>query len=128
MRAIDTNVVVRLITRDDPRQATAAESIVKGGAWLSVIALAETAWVLDSVYEFSRKQLIAALEMLLDHEHIVVDQPAIVERAIAVFRSRPRVTFSDCLLIELARQAGCLPLSTFDRDLARLESAELISS
>lgn len=128
MRAIDTNVVVRLITRDDHRQVTAAESLVKEGAWLSVIALAEIAWVLDSVYEFNRRQLTAALEMLLDHQQIVVDQPAIVERAIEVFRSRSRVTFSDCLLLELARQAGCLPLATFDRDLAKLDGAELITS
>jgi predicted nucleic-acid-binding protein len=128
MRAIDTNVVVRLITRDDHRQVMAAESLVKEGAWLSVIALAETAWVLDSVYEFTRRQLIAALEMLLDHQHIVVDQPAIVERAIEVFRSRPRVTFSDCLLLEMARQAGCLPLATFDRDFAKLEDVALVTN
>lgn len=127
MRAIDTNVVVRLITRDDPRQAAAAESMVEDGAWLSMVALAETTWVLASVYEFSRKQLLAAVEMLLDHQHIVVEQPAIVERAIEAFRSRPRLTFSDCLLVENARHAGCLPLATFDRNLAKLRDAELIT-
>jgi len=127
MHAIDTNVVVRLMARDDHRQVTAAESLVKAGAWLSLVALAETAWVLDSVYGFSPRQLIAAIEMLLDHEHIVVDQPAIVERAIEVFRSRPRVTFSDCLLLETARQAGCLPLATFDRDLAKIDDVQLIT-
>lgn len=126
MRAIDTNVVVRLITRDDARQVTAAESVVKEGAWLSVVALAETTWVLASVYEFSQRQLLAAVEMLLDHQHIVVQEPAVVERAVDLFRSRPRLTFSDCLLMEMARQSGSLPLATFDRDLARLNDAELI--
>jgi predicted nucleic-acid-binding protein len=128
MRAIDTNVVVRLIARDDHRQVIAAESLVKDGAWVSVIVLAEIAWVLDSVYGFSARQLTAAFEMLLDHEQIVVDQPVIVERALDVFRSRPRVTFADCLLLELAKQAGCVPLSTFNRNFSKLDGVELITS
>jgi len=45
MRAIDTNVLVRLITRDDSRQAAAAEAFVENGAWVSVLALAEATWV-----------------------------------------------------------------------------------
>jgi len=128
MRAADTNVVVRLITRDDARQVAAAEAAVRDGAWLSTVALAETTWVLDSVYEFSPRQLLAAVAMLLDHEQIVVDQPAVVERAVDAFRKRPKVSFTDCLMIELARQAGCAPLLTFDRDRARMDGAELITS
>ena len=128
MRAIDTNVVVRLITRDDQRQVVAAEALVRDGAWLSVVALAEASWVFHSVYEFSPRQMIAALEMLLDHNHIIVDQPAIVERAINVFRKRPKLKFTDCLLVEIARQAGVFPLATFDRDLAKLDDVKLITS
>jgi predicted nucleic acid-binding protein len=51
MRAVDTNVLVRLITRDDPKQVAAAESFVTKGAWVSHVVLAETLWVLESVYE-----------------------------------------------------------------------------
>ena len=51
MRAVDTNVLVRLITRDHPKQVTAAESFVARGAWVSHLVLAETLWVLESVYE-----------------------------------------------------------------------------
>ena len=50
MRAVDTNVLVRLITRDDSRQAASAESFVEKGAWVSVLALTEAAWVLSTVY------------------------------------------------------------------------------
>jgi predicted nucleic-acid-binding protein len=53
MRAVDTNVIVRLIVRDDPQQTAAAEHFVEKGAWVSNLALAETVWVLDSVYGLS---------------------------------------------------------------------------
>jgi predicted nucleic-acid-binding protein len=49
MHAADTNVLVRLIARDDARQAAAADSFVAKGAWVSLLALAETVWVLGAV-------------------------------------------------------------------------------
>lgn len=56
MRAIDTNVIVRLATRDDETQVAAAEKyIAERGAWVSHLVLVEVAWVLDSVYEFERR-------------------------------------------------------------------------
>ena len=60
MRAIDTNVLVRLITRDDARQAKSAEAFVEKGAWVSVLALAEATWVLASVYGCSAADLVTA--------------------------------------------------------------------
>ncbi len=50
MRAVDTNVLVSLITRDDQRQTIAAEAFIEKGAWLSHLALAESIWVLSTVY------------------------------------------------------------------------------
>ncbi len=72
MRAVDTNVLVRLITRDDPRQAAAAETFIEKGAWVSVLALAEATWVLSSVYELGPKSLARAIEMLLNHRELVL--------------------------------------------------------
>jgi predicted nucleic-acid-binding protein len=57
MRAVDTNVVVRLIVRDDPRQTASAEQFIRGGVWFSVLGLAEAVWVLDRVYKFNSKNL-----------------------------------------------------------------------
>lgn len=128
MLAVDTNVIVRLILRDHERQAAAAERVVEQGAWLSVLGLAETAWVLSSVYEFSPQQLMHALEMLLENEQLTIEHSAVVERALVLYRARPRVRFADCLMVELARQAGCVPLVTFDRELAKLEDVNLITS
>ena len=121
MRAVDTNVLVRLITRDDPRQCAAAESFVEKGAWGSWLALAEAAWVLSSVYELRSTDLAAALEMLLHHRDLVVQDPEAVAAAIELFRTRPALGFSDCLMLQMARRAGHLPLGTFDRNLAKVE-------
>jgi predicted nucleic-acid-binding protein len=124
MRAVDTNVLVRLITRDDPAQVRSAESFVAAGAWVSQLVLTETAWVLDAVYARSAEQVALALDMLLSHEKLSLQDADVVSAALAQFRDRPALGFSDCLALEIARKAGHLPLGTFNRDLGRLEGAE----
>ena len=118
MRAIDTNVLVRLLVRDDPKQVRAAEAFVAGGAWISHLVLTETLWVLDSVYERSSAQIAAAVELLISHLELTLQDPDVVAAALEQFRARPSVTFSDCLVLECARKSGNLPLGTFDRHLA----------
>jgi predicted nucleic acid-binding protein len=87
MHAVDTNALVRLITRDDARRAAAAESFVASGGWVGHLVLAETTWR---------------------------------------YRRHPRVDFSDCLVLEIARKAGHLPVGTFDRRFAKLDGAQKI--
>ena len=67
MRAVDTNVLVRLVTRDDAKQVAAAEAFVAHGAWVPHLALAEAAWVLASVYDRAPEAIAMAVEMLLNH-------------------------------------------------------------
>jgi len=124
MRAVDTNLLVRLIVRDEPKQVAAAEAFVAGGAWVSHLVLAETIWVLDAVHERSAAQLAAAIEMLLNHEQLSIQDAEVVAQALAQFRARPALGFSDCLVLEIARKAGHVPLGTFDRGLAKLEGAQ----
>jgi predicted nucleic-acid-binding protein len=124
MRAGDTNVLVRLIVRDDPKQVEVAEAFIACGAWVPQLVLAETIWVLDAVHERSAAQLAAVVEMLLNHAHLSVQDADVVGRALMQFRARPALGFSDCLVLEVARKAGHLPLGTFDRGLSRLEDAE----
>lgn len=124
MRAIDTNLLVRLLVRDDAAQVRAAEAFVAKGAWVSHLVLAETIWVLEAVYDRGREQLVVAVEMLLQHAHLTIHDADVVEAALAHFSARGQVDFSDCLLLEQARRAGHLPLGTFDRSLARLPGAE----
>ncbi|HEU0139313.1 MAG: type II toxin-antitoxin system VapC family toxin [Bryobacteraceae bacterium] len=124
MRAVDTNVLVRLITRDDLRQAASAEAFIENGAWVSVLALAEAIWVLSAVYELGPKDQAKAIEMLLNHRDLVLQEPETVAAALALFRVKPALGFSDCLMFHLARKAGHLPMGTFDRNLAKVEGAQ----
>ena len=123
MRAVDTNVLVRLITRDDARQVAVADEFVAKGAWVSHLALAETTWVLAAVYERNPREIAAAVEGLLNHRELTVQDPDVVTAAVEAFKKRPAAGFSDCLRLEIARKAGHLPLGTFDRDLGRLDGA-----
>jgi predicted nucleic-acid-binding protein len=124
VRAVDTNVLVRLITRDDAKQVAAAETFVARGAWVPHLVLAEAARVLTSVYDRSPDAIATAIEMLLNHEHLTLQDPETVVAAIERFRSRPKLGFSDCLVLEVARKAGHVPLGTFDRNLAKLDGVE----
>lgn len=120
MRAVDTNVLVRLIVQDDPRQLARARAFVSAGAWVPLVALAEAAWVLKATYRRDSGQIAAAIEMLLDQEQVVLEDADTVTAAVKLFREHPRLGFADCLVVEAARRAGQTPLGTFDRDLARL--------
>ena len=124
MRAVDTNVLVRLITRDDAKQVAAADTFIAKGAWVSHLAIAETTWVLASVYDRDADAIATAVEMLLSHEHLTMQDTEVVAAAVAQFRQQPRVGFSDCLLVEIARKAGHQPLGTFDRDLGKIDGAQ----
>jgi len=127
VRSVDTNVLVRLITRDDARQAAAADAFVARGAWVPHLVLAETTWVLTSVYDREPDEIATAVDMLLNHEHLTIQDADTVTAALARFRRRPVLGFSDCLVVEVARKAGHMPLGTFDRDLARLDGVEKLS-
>ena len=123
MLGLDANVLVRLLARDDARQAAAADQAIAKGAWVSHLVLAEALWVLEAVYARTPRQLTAALELLLVHESLVLQDADVVAAALAQFRAKPALGFSDCLVLEIARKAGHLPLATFDKALARVQGA-----
>jgi len=124
MRAVDTNVLVRLVTRDDRKQVAAADSFISKGAWVSLLVLAEATWVLAAVYELPHSEIATAVDMLLHHRDLTIQDSDTVAAALEHFRRRPALGFSDCLILETARKAGHLPLGTFDRDLGKLDGAE----
>jgi predicted nucleic-acid-binding protein len=124
MRAVDTNVLVRLATRDDARQAALADAFVSGGAWVSHLVLAEVTWVLSAVYGLDAHKIAIAVEMFLNHRDLSLQDPDVVSAALEHFRKKPTLGFSDCLILEVARHAGHLPLGTFDRGLGKLHGAQ----
>jgi len=124
MRAVDTNVLVRLATRDDARQVAAAEAFVAKGAWVSHLVLAEAMRVLASVYERAPTDIAMAIEMLLNHRNLTVQDADVASAALSHYRKKPALGFSDCLVLEIARKAGHLPLGTFDGNLSKVDGAE----
>ena len=127
MRAVDTNVLVRLLARDDPKQVALAEAFIASGGWISHVVLVEALWVLDSVFSRTPQQIADAIRMLLEHTSLVVQDADVVTVALDHFHKRPGLGFSDCLILEIARKAGHLPLGTFDRDLSKLPDAQRVA-
>jgi len=124
VRAVDTGVLVCLIARDDPKQVAVAEAFVASGAWVPHITLAETTWVLASLYERSSEAVATAVEMLLNHRQLTFQDEEVVRSAVAQFRAAPATSFSDCLIVEIARKAGHGPLGTFDKALGQIEGVQ----
>lgn len=127
MRAVDTNVLVRLVARDDKKQVISAEAFVDKGAWVSHLVLAETTWVLDAAYELDRKAIAKAIDMLLSHKSFALQDADVVTAALDHYRSRPALGFSDCLVLEVARKAGHVPLGTFDKNLSKFDGTERLA-
>jgi predicted nucleic-acid-binding protein len=124
MHAVDTNVLVRLVTRDDEKQVRIAHEFIARGVWVSHVVIAETIWVLGDVYDLDHSEIATALDMLLHERSLTIQDPDVVEAALEHYRRKPSLGFSDCLILEIARKAGHLPLGTFDRHLSKLEGAE----
>lgn len=123
MLSVDTNALVRIITRDDEEQTEQAEAFIKKRAWVSHLVLAETIWVLAKGYGRTPKHLAGTIEILLAHENLVLEGTKVVENALTAFKKRPSIGFSDHLILEIARKAGHTPLGTFDKDLAKIDGA-----
>ena len=119
MRALDTNVLVRLLVGDDQKQFKIAEEFVAKGAWVSHLVLAETMWVLGAIYDRTPMQIIALIDVLLAHEQLIIQDADTVTMALEDLRLRPALGFSDCLVVAIARKAGHTPISSFDKQLAK---------
>jgi predicted nucleic-acid-binding protein len=126
MRAIDTNVLVRIVVEDDASQVESATNFIKSGAWVSTLALAEAIWVLEDVYGLTAARLADAIEMVLAHRDLIFQDAEAAASALVLFRQRPSLGFSNCLLSALAQKTGHLPLGTFDRALSRAPGAQLL--
>ena len=123
MTGLDTNVVVRYIMQDDPRQSSQATRLVESlsgeaPGFVSLVTVVELAWVLSSAYELGRDPLVQALEALLRTKEIVVERAETVWKALRVFQ-RANVDFADCLIERSAAAAGCDRTVTFDRAAAK---------
>ena len=124
MRALDTNILVRLLVRDDAEQVGKAMAFIAKGGWVSSVALVETVWVLESVYEKSKGEIADSLALLLGDSRLTFHDADAASAALDQYRVHRALDFADCLILEFARKAAHLPLGTFDRALAKLPGAE----
>lgn len=130
MEAFDTNVVVRLLVRDDEDQSRRAElawrrAITEGGAWIPTVVLVEVYWVLRTAYRFDRATIASALRRLIGSEGVSVEDEVIVLRALDSFETAP-ADFADYMILEAARRRDVLPLNTFDERLAGAPGAQRV--
>jgi predicted nucleic-acid-binding protein len=121
---LDTNILARYLTQDDPAQSrrantVIAEAIRRGDRCaVNTIVLCELVWVLRDAYGFDRGTVVTTLEKMLDTAQFVIEDRDVVRRALADYRQGPG-DFSDYLIGWRNRQAGCSETATFDRALRR---------
>jgi predicted nucleic-acid-binding protein len=130
MIGLDTNIVVRYLTHDDPGQATAAATVMDSlssdsPGFLSLIVIAELVWVLEDSYRFKKKEIERVLETLLRSKELVLERAEIVSQALRKF-SASRADFADCLIERCGQAAECKHTVTFDRNAATAAGMRLL--
>ena len=131
MIGIDTNVLVRYIVQDDPRQSRSATRFIESSCTndtqglISHIVLCEFVWVLATAYGYERRDIVRVLEQLLRIAQFRIVDPQIVWRAFRDYRDHG-ADFSDHLIGRLHAALGCERTVTFDRAAAAADGFELL--
>jgi predicted nucleic-acid-binding protein len=131
MIGLDTNVLVRYLAQDDPVQAPKATELIERQltedepGFISVVAMAETAWVLERTYGLVDQEIAAAIEGVLQVEVLVVENEQEVFTAMIALKAG-RGSFADALIGALGAKAGCSRTLTFDQRAQRLSGFELL--
>jgi predicted nucleic-acid-binding protein len=132
MTAIDTNVLVRFLVRDDERQAKAVyvrlkkAETVREQLFIPLPVVLETIWVLESAYGQSRDEIVGAFEDLKQMTVFRFDRDAVVGRFLDAARKSP-IELSDLLIATCAQEAGCDLCLTFDKKAARHAPFQLLA-
>lgn len=120
MIGLDTNVVIRYLTQDDPKQSAIANHIIeqelseKNQGYITLISLIEITWVLESCYEQTKEDLINMLDLLLTIKQISIEKTDLVYLALKRFRTGT-ADFSDALITLVCEDAGCKRVVSFDK-------------
>ena len=130
MIALDTNVLVRYLVRDDIEQAEAARSLLESltvdrPGYVCREVTVEIVWVLERAYGYSRDQIATILEELVATEGLVIESAADVGCAASSYQAGG-AGFSDLMILAASERVGAHSLYTFDQKAARLEGATLV--
>jgi predicted nucleic-acid-binding protein len=130
MIGIDTNIVVRYLTHDDPGQTAAAVKMMDSlspdsPGFLSLIVIVELVWVLEVSYRFKKSEIERVLEILLRSKELLIERAEIVSQALRKF-SASNAEFADCLIERCGHAAECQHTVTFDRNAAAAAGMRLL--
>ena len=130
MIGLDTNVLVRYVAQDDKRQSPKASRLIESltadsPGYVSLVSVVELVWVLSGCYALSKDEICEVLETLLRTKEILVQNAAIVWKAVRLFKAG-KADFADCLIELSAQAAGCGYTATFDCDAAKHCGMKLI--
>ena len=123
MIGLDTNVLVRYVTQDDPVQSPKASRLIESlttasPGFVSLVSVVELVWVLQSSYQSAKSEVIAVLETLLRTRELTVEHAEVIWQALRRFTST-KADFADCLIERCAHAAGCEYTATFDVNAAK---------
>jgi predicted nucleic-acid-binding protein len=130
MIGLDTDILVRYLTQDDPVQAAQATTLIENRlteddpGFVSIVAMAEMVWVLGRHYRFGTDQIATAIERMLRADTLIVESEQEVFEATTALREG-RGEFADALIGLLSAKAGCSRVLTFDRKALQLPGFEL---
>jgi len=133
MAALDTNVLVRAIVRDDAAQLAAAARLIRHAVatqqplFIAATVVLELEWVLRSTFAFSKGDVVDTLAALIEADGFAVESEAALELALMHYQTTS-ADFADCLHAALSHEAGEVPMWTFDRKAAKVPGAHLLAA
>ncbi len=128
MIAVDTNVILRFLVQDDPKQAAIANHFLENvltpekPGFVTIVAVLELDWVLRSQYLFTAEIVVATLGQLMASPNLVFEQSSILKSALAFKHG----DLADNILHGAGQARGCANTVTFDKKFARLPGVELL--
>ena len=130
MIGLDTNILVRYLTQDDPIQAPKATELIERRltqekpGFVSFVAMVETVWVLERAYGLTPHEIVGAVERVLQTDVLVVENEQDVFTAMIALKEG-HGSFADAVIAALGARMGCSCTLTFDRKALRLPGFEL---
>jgi predicted nucleic-acid-binding protein len=131
MTGLDTNILVRYLTQDDPIQSVKARGVIERQltdekpGFVSIVAMVETIWVLERAYELTTLEIVGAVERILQTDVLVVENEQEVFTALIALK-KGQGSFADAVIAALGARRGCSRTLTFDRKAMRLPDFELL--
>jgi predicted nucleic-acid-binding protein len=131
--ALDTNVIVRLLVRDDEAQFAAVLRLLQAAQTkaqpltVTLLVVLETEWVLRSRYRQTKEKIAQVLTQFLECANIKFEDQATLEEALYTWKNHA-ADFADCLISAKAARLGCVSLMTFDAAAAKLPRAQLLDT